>query len=183
MYTIIPPSRRYHYYIFLSFLLFKKNFWCLFIYLFIERERAWVEEGQRERRRHRIQSRLQALSCQHRAWCGARTHKSWDCDLNRSRILNWLSHPGAPSFFPFYISLSLSLSISINIYIYLFMVLYNYDYSVSIIFILFLLPFGIHHFIHSTNIHWAIWHMFSFNFNSIHIIFNACLKCHKVPLP
>ena len=29
----------------------------------------------KERGRHEIRSRLEALSCQHRAWCGARTHK------------------------------------------------------------------------------------------------------------
>ena len=50
----------------------------------------------RDRRRPRIWSRLQALSCQHRARRGAQTHRLWDHDLSRSRTLNWLSHPGAP---------------------------------------------------------------------------------------
>ena len=50
----------------------------------------------RERGRHRIRSRLQALSCQHRARCGAQTHGPRDHDLSRSWTLNWLSHPGAP---------------------------------------------------------------------------------------
>ena len=61
-------------------------------------ERGGEEESGtgRERGRHRIWSRLQALSCQHRAWCGARTHKPWDHDLSRSWTLNQLSHPGAP---------------------------------------------------------------------------------------
>ena len=56
---------------FLSFLIFFKH---LFI---IERQRVTEHEHGRgrERRRHRIRSRLQALSCQHRAWYGARTHK------------------------------------------------------------------------------------------------------------
>ena len=50
----------------------------------------------RERGRHRICSRLQALSCQHRAWHGARTHEPQDHALSWSRTLNRLSHPGAP---------------------------------------------------------------------------------------
>ena len=53
-------------------------------------------EGQRERGRHRIQSRLQALSCLHKAQRGAWTHGPRDHDLSRSRTLNRLSHPGAP---------------------------------------------------------------------------------------
>ena len=61
-----------------------------------ERDRAWVGEGQRERGRHRIQSRLLGPSCQHRAWRGAWTHRPRDHDLSRSRTLNRLSHPGAP---------------------------------------------------------------------------------------
>ena len=56
----------------------------------------------RERRRHRIQSRLQALSCQHRARHGAWTHKLWDHDLSQSWTLNRLTHPGAPDFWNFY---------------------------------------------------------------------------------
>ena len=53
----------------------------------------------RERRRRRIQRRLQALSCQHRH--GARIHEPWDHELGWSWPPNWLSHPGAPksSFF------------------------------------------------------------------------------------
>ena len=50
----------------------------------------------RERGRHRITSRLQVPSCQHRARCRARTHGTRDHDLSRSRSLNRLSHPGAP---------------------------------------------------------------------------------------
>ena len=73
---------------------FKKNFfWCLFIF---ERETECEQEWRRERGRHRIGSRLQALSCQPRARRGARTHRPWDHDLSRSRTLNWLSHPDAP---------------------------------------------------------------------------------------
>ena len=57
-----------------------------------EHERGRV----RERGRHRIWNRLQALSCQHRARCGARTHGPRNHDLSQSRPLNQLSHPGAP---------------------------------------------------------------------------------------
>ena len=77
----------------------------LFIYLFLtfiyfwDRDRAWTGEGQRGR--HRIWNRLQALSCQHRARRGAQTHGPWDHDLSQSWLLNWLSHPGAPSFSTF----------------------------------------------------------------------------------
>ncbi|XP_049479363.1 uncharacterized protein LOC125917974 [Panthera uncia] len=73
---------------------FKNFFKCLFL-----RERVQVGEGQRARRRHRIRSRLQAPSCQHRARRGARTHRPRDQDLSRSRTLNRLSHPGAPRIF------------------------------------------------------------------------------------
>ena len=50
----------------------------------------------RDRRRHRIASRLQALRCQHRGQHGARTHEQRDHGLSRSQPLNRLSHPGAP---------------------------------------------------------------------------------------
>ena len=68
------------------------SFW-MFLFVF-ETER---EQGRgRERGRHRIRSRLQALSSQHRARHGAQTHGLWDHDLSWSRMLNRLSHPGAP---------------------------------------------------------------------------------------
>ena len=66
------------------------------MFIYFERERARAGEGQRERGSHRIGSRLQALSCQHRARLGARTHELWDHDLSWSWTLTWLSHPGAP---------------------------------------------------------------------------------------
>ena len=73
------------------------RFWQSFffnVYLVLrETERAWAGEGQRER-----EGRLQALSCQHRAWRGAWIHELRDHDLSLSRTLNWLSHPGAPRF-------------------------------------------------------------------------------------
>ena len=47
----------------------------------------WAGEGQRER--DRIQSRLQTLSHQHRAQCGAQTHEPWDHDMNQSQTFNW----------------------------------------------------------------------------------------------
>ena len=67
----------------------------MFIY-FWERETEWKwwRGRERERERHRIWSRLQALSCQHRAWCGAQTHKLWGHDLSRSPALSSLNHPG-----------------------------------------------------------------------------------------
>ena len=73
------------------------SFFFLLMFMYIwekERDSAWVEEGQRVP--ETIGSRLQAPSCQHRARRGARTHEPWDHDLSRSRLLNLLSHPGAP---------------------------------------------------------------------------------------
>ena len=62
-----------------------------------QRERQSMNGGRvRERGRHSIRSRLQAPSCQHRAWCGARTYRPWDGDLSWSQPLNRLSHPGTP---------------------------------------------------------------------------------------
>ena len=77
-----------------SSLLFHFNlFFKCFFNLFFERER----QGRgRERGRHRLRGRLQALSCQHRAWCGARTPERQDHDLSGSQTLNPLSHLGAP---------------------------------------------------------------------------------------
>ena len=69
-------------------------FSCLFIF---ERETECKRGKGRERGRHRIQSRLQAMSCQHRAQRGARTHRPRDRDLSRSRMLHRLSHPGVPN--------------------------------------------------------------------------------------
>ena len=59
------------------------------------------EAGSKERARHRIWSRLQVLSCQHRDWHRARIHELWDRDLNQSWTLNQLSHLDVPihSFF------------------------------------------------------------------------------------
>ena len=80
------------------YFLLKKFFLHLLI---IERQREiehkWGKS--RERRRHRIRSRLQALSCQHKARCGAQTHKPWDHDLSRSWTLNWLNQLGAPQLY------------------------------------------------------------------------------------
>ena len=61
-----------------------------------ERDRVQVGEGQRARGTHRFRSKLQALSCQHRAWRGARIHEPWDHDLSWRWTLNQLRHPGAP---------------------------------------------------------------------------------------
>ena len=62
-------------------------FFFNFYLLLKERDRTWVGEGQRERGRHRIRSRLQSLSCQHRAWCMAQTHYLWDHDLSEADCL------------------------------------------------------------------------------------------------
>ena len=88
------------------FLVFKNVFYYLFL-----RERETDRERERERENMRVHewrgaerdgdrswSRLQALSCQHRARRGAQTYQPWDHDLSRSRTLNQLSHPGAPYF-------------------------------------------------------------------------------------
>ena len=67
----------------LILLFFKKNFKCLkkiLVFIFErERERENEQGEGRERGRHRMWSRLQALSCGHRARRGAWTHKlrSW----------------------------------------------------------------------------------------------------------
>ena len=61
-----------------------------------ETKTEWEPRRGRERGKHRLQSRLQALSCQHRAGCGARTHKLWDHDVSQSWMLIWPSHPGTP---------------------------------------------------------------------------------------
>ena len=68
--------------------------------LIFERERETeCQQGRgRERGRHGIRSRLQALSCQHRAQCGAQAHKPWDHDLSQSWTLNRLSHPRTPKY-------------------------------------------------------------------------------------
>ena len=83
-----------------------KNIFLEFIY-FWDKERGWkretetdryrVQQGRcREWGRHRLWNRLQAPSCQHRAWHGAWTHGPWDHDLSQSQTLDWLSHPGTP---------------------------------------------------------------------------------------
>ena len=66
-----------------------------------KRQRQRTSRGGTEKereRRHRIWSKLQALSCQHGARCGAQTHDLWDHDLSQSWTLNWLSHPDTPLF-------------------------------------------------------------------------------------
>ena len=82
------------------------SYYCFcFVYLFFERERKRKRKSMlvsklgrgRERGRHRILNRLQALSCQHKAQCGAQTHESWGHNLSRNQKLNLLSHLGAPN--------------------------------------------------------------------------------------
>ena len=62
-----------------------------------DRDRESVSGGgQRKRGRHRIWSRFQDLSCQHRARRRVQTHGPGDRDLSWSQTLNQLSHPRTP---------------------------------------------------------------------------------------
>ena len=70
-------------------------FFWKFLFLFLK-ERESMSGGRAERGRHRIRSRLQAPSCQHKAQCWAQIHEPWDHDLSQSQMVNRLSHPGAP---------------------------------------------------------------------------------------
>ena len=73
----------------------------MFIYFLREGEHARTRVHRwgrgREWGKHRIRSRRQALSCQHRARRRAQTHDPWDHDLSQSWLLTQLSHPGAPT--------------------------------------------------------------------------------------
>ena len=73
-----------------------KNFFQLFFFYtfyFWQTEHIWGKG--RMRTRPRIRSRLQALSCPHRAQWGIRIHKPWDNDLSLSQMPNQLSHAGS----------------------------------------------------------------------------------------
>ena len=87
-----PPNK---FFFLILFIYLKKNFFNVYFIFETERDRAWTGRG-RERGRHRIWNRLQALSHQPRARRGAQTHRLRDHDLSGSRPLNRLSHPGAP---------------------------------------------------------------------------------------
>ena len=63
------------------FIFFFNFFFNVYLFFGTERDRAWTGEGQRERGRHRIGNRLQALNHQPRARRGARTHRPRDRDL------------------------------------------------------------------------------------------------------
>ena len=68
----------------------------MFLFYFRERQSASGVETEREGdTESEAGSRLQALSCRHRARRGARTHGLCDHDLSRSQVLNLLSHPEA----------------------------------------------------------------------------------------
>ena len=79
-----------------SYLFYFISLFISFHYSFLSERQTMSRGGTGERGRHRIWSRLQALSCQHRAQHGAWTNKLWDYDLSWSWTLNQLSHPGAP---------------------------------------------------------------------------------------
>ena len=68
----------------------------LVLFLIFVFERQSVSREGAERKGDRIRSRLQALSCQHRARHGARAHEPQDHDLSQSLLLNRPSHPGVP---------------------------------------------------------------------------------------
>ena len=65
------------------------------VYLFLRKTEHKQDKG-KERVRHRIWSRVQAWSCQHRARGGAQTHEPRYHDSSWSQTFNQLSHPGAP---------------------------------------------------------------------------------------
>ena len=88
MYTMLIPPKKYKNTSSKGYIHSCVYFW--------DRERQSMNGGGSERGRQRIWNRLQALSCQHRARHGARTHGPWDHDLRRSWTLNRLSHAGAP---------------------------------------------------------------------------------------
>ena len=54
-----------------------------------------VGEGQKEKETQNPKQ-AQAMTCQHRAQYGARTHEPRDHDLSQSQMFNPLSHPGTP---------------------------------------------------------------------------------------
>ena len=60
------------------------------------REQVSMSGGEAEREEDTESEAGSALSCQHRAWCEARTHKLRDHDLGWSQMLNQLSHLGTP---------------------------------------------------------------------------------------
>ena len=60
------------------------------------KERQTMSGGEKREKETQMWSRLQDLSCQHRARHGAWTHKQWDHNPSRSWTLNRLSHPGTP---------------------------------------------------------------------------------------
>ena len=67
---------------------FKKN--LTFIFFEAETECEQGRGRKRERGTHRIPNRLQALSCQHRAWHRAQAHEPWDRDWAKvGRLTNW----------------------------------------------------------------------------------------------
>ena len=84
--TDIPPMQdfelgrkcSFHYTtisLFPSYYILKIFFLIVFVYFERERPTECEWKRGRERGRQRIWSRLQVLSCQHRARCGARTHE------------------------------------------------------------------------------------------------------------
>ena len=66
----------------------------MFILFLREREHKMGKD--RERGTQNLQQAPVYLSFPHRAQCGTQTCEPWDQDLSWSRLLNWLSHPGAP---------------------------------------------------------------------------------------
>ena len=94
-------KQRWGWFAILLFFISLKKFFNVYLFLRAqERDRVQMGKEQRKRGIHRIGSRLQVLSCQHGARCGARTHEPWDHDLSRSRTLSltdWATQ--APHYF------------------------------------------------------------------------------------
>ena len=84
---------------------FLLKIFLMFLFIF-EREREIKHKHGRgrERGRYKIWSRLQALSCQHRAQCGDWTPEPRDHDLSWGPTFNQLRHSGAPPLLIFFIS-------------------------------------------------------------------------------
>ena len=79
------------------------TFWLIGVffcygYLFLRHRERQSESRRRDRERggYRIGSRLPNPRHQHRAQCGAQTHKPRDHDLSQRWTLNLLSHLGTP---------------------------------------------------------------------------------------
>ena len=72
------------------------------VYLFILRENEDTGEGQRERGRERIQSKLHVASTEPDTGLKPTNHEIMIWAKTESQTLNWLSHPGTPAVYSFH---------------------------------------------------------------------------------